>query len=177
MILSIDIETYSSVPLPKCGVYRYADSPDFEILLCSYAYDDSPVVTVDLASGESFSDAFLRDLENPNILKYAYNAQFERVCFSKYLDRCLDPRQWRCTAVMASYLTLPARLADVAVALAVTEKKMDEGKDLIRYFSMPCKPSKANGGRIRNLPAPAIGKHDPVLYQLVINFVLAILMR
>lgn len=155
MILSIDLETYSSVLLPKCGVYRYADSPDFEILLCSYAYDDGPVVTVDLASGESFSDAFLRDLENPNILKYAYNAQFERVCFSKYLDRCLDPRQWRCTAVMASYLTLPARLADVAVALAVTEKKMDEGKDLIRYFSMPCKPSKANGGRIRNLPAHA----------------------
>ena len=128
MILSIDIETYSSVPLPKCGVYRYADSPDFEILLCSYAYDDGPVITVDLASGESFSDAFLRDLENPNILKYAYNAQFERVCFSKYLDCCLDPRQWRCTAVMASYLTLPARLADVAVALAVTEKKWTKAK-------------------------------------------------
>ena len=157
-ILGIDIETYSPVPLPKTGVYRYVDSDEFEILLFSYAYDDGPVHTVDMACGERLPDTVLADLENPEVIKVAYNAQFERVCLSKYLGHWLDPHQWRCTAVMAAYLTMPARLADAAVGLAVTEQKMEEGKDLIRYFSVPCKPTKANEGRTRNLPEHAPDK-------------------
>ena len=160
-ILGIDIETYSSAPLPKCGVYRYADAPDFEILLFSYAYDDEPVITLDMANGERLPEDVLSALNDPQIIKMAYNAQFERVCISKRLGHWLDPAQWRCTAVMASYLTLPARLGDVAVALGVTEKKMEEGKDLIRYFSVPCKATKTNDGRTRNLP-----KHAPDKWEV-----------
>ena len=155
VLIGIDIETYSSAPLPKCGVYRYCDAPDFEILLFSYAFDDAPVKTIDLAGGESLPKEVISALEDPSIIKVAYNAQFERVCLSRYLGHWLDPHQWRCTMVMAAYLTLPGRLADAAVALGTTEKKMEEGKDLIRYFSVPCKPTKTNGGRTRNLPADA----------------------
>ena len=155
VLIGIDIETYSSAPLPRCGVYRYCDAPDFEILLFSYAFDDAPVKTIDLASGETLPKEVISSLEDPGIIKVAYNAQFERVCLSRYLGHWLDPHQWRCTMVMAAYLTLPGRLADAAVALGTTEKKMEEGKDLIRYFSVPCKPSKTNGGRTRNLPADA----------------------
>ena len=155
VLMGIDIETYSSAPLPRCGVYRYCDAPDFEILLFSYAFDDEPVKTVDLASGETLPKEVISALEDPNIIKVAYNAQFERVCLSRYLEHWLDPHQWRCTMVMAAYLTLPGRLADAAVALGTTEKKMEEGKDLIRYFSVPCKPTKTNGGRTRNLPTDA----------------------
>ena len=155
VLMGIDIETYSSAPLPKCGVYCYCDAPDFEILLFSYAFDDEPVQTIDLASSETLPKKVISALEDPNIIKVAYNAQFERVCLSRYLGHWLDPRQWRCTMVMAAYLTLPGRLADAAVALGTTEKKMEEGKDLIRYFSVPCKPTKTNGGRTRNLPTDA----------------------
>lgn len=154
-LMGIDIETYSSAPLPRCGVYRYCDAPDFEILLFSYAFDDEPVQTIDLARGETLPKEVISALEDPDIIKVAYNAQFERVCLSHYLGHWLDPHQWRCTMVMAAYLTLPGRLADAAVALGTTEKKMEEGKDLIRYFSVPCKPSKTNGGRTRNLPTDA----------------------
>ena len=154
-IMGLDLETYSSAPLPRCGVYRYCDAPDFEILLFSYAFDDAPVKTIDLASGETLPQEAISALEDPSIIKVAYNAQFERVCLSRYLGHWLDPHQWRCTMVMAAYLTLPGRLADAAVALGTTEKKMEEGKDLIRYFSVPCKPSKTNGGRTRNLPTDA----------------------
>ena len=154
-IMGLDLETYSSAPLPKCGVYRYTDAPDFEVLLFSYAYDDEPVVTIDLACGEKLPEDVIAALNDPTIIKAAYNAQFERVCLSKHLGRWLDPHQWRCTAVMASYLTLPSRLADVAVALKLSQQKMEEGKDLIRYFSVPCKPTKTNGGRTRNMPADA----------------------
>ena len=154
-VLGIDIETYSSAPLPRCGVYRYCDAPDFEILLFSYAFDDAPVKTIDLACGETLPKEVLLALEDQNVLKVAYNAQFERVCLSKYLGHWLDPHQWRCTMVMAASLTLPGRLADVTVALGTAEKKMEEGKDLIRYFSVPCKPTKANGGRMRNRPSDA----------------------
>ena len=162
-VLHLDIETYSSAPLPKCGVYRYCDSPDFEILLLSYAFDDESVVTVDLACGEEIPEGFLAALTDSQVVKIAHNATYERVCFSRYLRRSgllaagewLDPSQWRCTMVMAWYSTLPGRLADVAVALNVTEKKMEEGKDLIRYFSAPCKPTRTNGGRTRNLPQHA----------------------
>ena len=155
VLMGIDIETYSSAPLPKCGVYRYCDAPDFEILLFSYAFDDEPVQTIDLASGETLPPEVISALEDPGVIKTAYNAQFERVCLSRYLGHWLDPHQWRCTMVMAAYLTLPGRLADAAVALGTTEKKMEEGKDLIRYFSVSCKPTKTNGGRTRNLPADA----------------------
>jgi len=154
-LMGLDLETYSSAPLPKCGVYRYCDAPDFEILLFSYAFDDEPVQTIDLASGETLPKEVISALEDPGIIKVAYNAQFERVCLSRYLGHWLDPHQWRCTMVMAAYLTLPGRLADAAVALGTAEKKMEEGKDLIRYFSVPCKPTKTNGGRTRNLPADA----------------------
>ena len=154
VLMGLDLETYSSAPLPRCGVYRYCDAPDFEILLFSYAFDDEPVKTVDLASGETLPKEVISALEDPNIIKVAYNAQFERVCLSRYLGHWLDPHQWRCTMVMAAYLTLPGKLADAAVALGTTEK-MEEGKDLIRYFSVPCKPTKTNGGRTRNLPADA----------------------
>ena len=153
-IMGLDLETYSSAPLPKCGVYRYCDAPDFEILLFSYAFDDEPIQTIDLASGDVLPQEVISALEDPSIIKVAYNAQFERVCLSRYLGHWLDPHQWRCTMVMAAYLTLPGRLADAAVALGTTEK-MEEGKDLIRYFSVPCKPTKTNGGRTRNLPADA----------------------
>ncbi len=155
VLMGLDLETYSSAPLPRCGVYRYCDAPDFEILLFSYAFDDEPVQTIDLACGETLPKEVISALEDPGIIKVAYNAQFERVCLSRYLGHWLDPHQWRCTMVMAAYLTLPGRLADAAVALGTTEKKMEEGKDLIRYFSVPCKPSKTNGGRTRNLPADA----------------------
>ena len=155
VLMGLDLETYSSAPLPRCGVYRYCDAPDFEILLFSYAFDDEPVQTIDLASGEMLPKEVISALEDPGIIKVAYNAQFERVCLSRYLGHWLDPRQWRCTMVMAAYLTLPGRLADAAVALGTTEKKMEEGRDLIRYFSVPCKPTKTNGGRTRNLPADA----------------------
>lgn len=116
-IICMDVETYSFAPLPKCGVYRYADVSDFEILLFSYASNDDPAITVDLACGEKLPETMLAALENPGILKYAFNTQLERVCLSKHLGRQLDPLSWHCTAVMASYLTLPSRLADVAVAL------------------------------------------------------------
>ena len=155
VLMGLDLETYSSAPLPRCGVYRYCDAPDFEILLFSYAFDDEPVQTIDLASGETLPKEVISALEDPSIIKVAYNAQFERVCLSRYLGHWLDPHQWRCTMVMAAYLTLPGRLADAAVALGTTEKKMEEGKDLIRYFSVPCKATKTNGGRTRNLPADA----------------------
>ena len=158
VLMGIDIETYSSAPLPKCGVYRYCDAPDFEILLFSYAFDDEPVQTIDLASGETLPPEVISALKEPDVIKTAYNAQFERVCLSRYLGHWLDPHQWRCTMVMAAYLTLPGRLADAAGALGTTEKKMEEGKDLIRYFSVPCKPTKTNGGRTRNLPTDAPDK-------------------
>lgn len=151
----MDIETYSSVSLAKSGVYRYAEAPDFTILLLSYAVDDEPVVTIDMACGETVPEEIWKLLDNPDYLKVAHNAAFERVCLSRLLGRWLDPASWRCTMIMGAYLTLPMRLADLAVALNLTEQKMEEGKELIRYFSVPCKPTKGNGGRIRNLPSDA----------------------
>ena len=158
--LHIDIETFSSEPLPKCGVYRYSQSPDFQILLLTYGWDDETLVTIDLACGEKLPPDFTAALDDPVVIKYAHNASFEIVCLSRYLGHWLDPYQWRCSMVMASYLTLPLKLADVAVALNLTERKMEEGKDLIRYFSVPCKATKANGGRTRNLPGDASEKWD-----------------
>ena len=154
----MDVETFSSEPLPKCGVYRYSSSPDFEILLLSYAFDDEPVEIADLACGESIPKRVLEALEDPEVLKFGHHSAFERVCLSQYFGHWLDPHQWRCSMIMAAYLTLPARLADAAMALKLKEQKMEEGKDLIRYFSVPCKPTKTNGGRMRNLPEHAPDK-------------------
>ena len=166
--LHADIETFSSVSLPKCGVYRYTDSPDFEILLLSYSSDDDEIQTIDLACGEKMPEEFLAALTDPQVVKIAHHAAFERICLSRYLqrrnllaaDKWLDSNQWRCTMVMASYLTLPRSLKDVAVTLRLSKQKMDEGKDLIRYFSVPCRPTKANGGRTRNLPTDSPEKWD-----------------
>ena len=158
--LHVDIETFSSQPLPKCGVYRYSQSADFQILIVTYGFDDEELVTVDMARGEPLPDEFTCALEDPNVIKIAHNAQFERVCFSRYFGHWLNPHQWRCSMIMANYLTLPGKLADVAVALNLTERKMEEGKDLIRYFSVPCKPTKTNGGRTRNLPGDAPEKWE-----------------
>ena len=160
VFLHIDIETFSSIPLAKCGVYRYSEASDFQILLVTYGFDDDPLITIDLASGEQLPVSFLSALEDPSVLKVAHNAQFERVCFSRILGHWLDPHQWRCSMIMASYMTLPPRLADCAAALNLTERKMEEGKDLIRYFSVPCKPTKVNGGRLRNLPGDAPEKWE-----------------
>ena len=166
--LHADIETFSSVSLPKCGVYRYTDSPDFEILLLSYSFDDDEIQTIDLACGEKMPEEFLAALTDPQVVKIAHHAAFERICLSCYLqrrnllaaDKWLDSHQWRCTMVMASYLTLPRSLKDVAVTLRLSKQKMDEGKDLIRYFSVPCRPTKANGGRTQNLPTDSPEKWD-----------------
>ena len=149
-VLQIDIETYSSVDLIKCGVYRYAEAHDFEILLFAYAYDDNPVEVIDLTNFESVPERVMRDLVNPGVVKTAFNANFERTCIAKEFDISCDPRQWRCTAVHALALGLPGNLAGVAEVLGLQEQKDTAGKNLIKYFSVPCKPSKANGERTRN---------------------------
>lgn len=157
--VSIDIETYSSADLRKCGVYRYVEAPDFEVLLFAYAIDDGPVEVIDLVWEPL--PAEIRDmLTDPAYVKHAYNAQFERVCLGKLLGVQLPPEQWRCTAVHASTLGLPRSLADVgaAIGLPEEERKMKEGKALIRYFCLPCQPTKANKGRTRNLPRHAPDK-------------------
>lgn len=153
--MSIDIETYSSEDLGKTGVYRYAEAPDFEILLFAYAFDDEDKVSqVDLACGEKLPHSVLEALTDPNIIKTAYNANFERICLSAYLGlkNFLPPEQWKCTAVAASELGLPQNLAGVAAAFGLSEQKDARGKALIHYFSKPCKPTKSNGERTRNLP-------------------------
>lgn len=153
--INIDIETFSSVDLSKAGVYRYADSSDFEILLFGYAVDMGEVQVIDLASGEKIPEEIIRGLSDPAVLKFAYNAQFERVCLGRYLGHTLDPASWRCTMVASLYLGLPAGLAAVGAVLGLEKQKLSEGKDLIKYFSVPCKPTKTNGGRTRNLPSDA----------------------
>lgn len=157
-ILAIDIETYSDIDLVKCGVYAYTDSPDFEILLFGYAFDDDPVEVVDLASGERLPERVMSALTDDAVIKVAFNAQFERVCLSRYLSQTLSPDSWQCTAVQASMLALPLSLEGVGRVLGLEEQKLTEGKELIKYFSVPCKPTKANGGRTRNLPADAPDK-------------------
>lgn len=151
-ILSIDIETYSDADLSKCGVYAYSDSPNFEILLFAYAFDEEPTQIVDLACGERLPERVLTALEDPAITKAAFNAQFERTCISKYLGRRLSSSGWQCTAVQSAMLALPLSLDSVGEVLNIQRKKLKEGADLVRFFSMPCKPTKANGGRTRNRP-------------------------
>ena len=178
--LSLDLETYSDVDLVKCGVYRYCESPNFEILLFGCAVDDGDVQVIDLARGEKIPEEILAALTDDAVTKWAFNANFERICLSHYLrdqgvylapfhDRhplsgeCaqfLDPAGWKCSMVLAAYNGLPFSLKDVGNVLNLGEQKLDEGKALIRYFSMPCKPTKANGGRTRNKPSDAPEKWE-----------------
>jgi len=153
--LGIDIETYSSVELKKAGVYSYTSAPDFEILLFAYAFEYESVSIIDLASGEKLPPEILKALTDERVIKTAFNANFERTCLSVYLKQSLSPRTWRCTAVQAAMLGLPLHLAGVAKVLELEEQKMGEGMALIRYFSIPCKPTNVNGGRTRNLPSHA----------------------
>ena len=159
-ILSIDIETYSDVDLSKCGVYAYSDSPNFEIILFAYAFDEEPTQIVDLACGERLPERVLAALEDPAVTKVAFNAQFERTCISRYLGRRLSPNGWQCTAVQSAMLALPLSLDNVGEVLNIQRKKLKEGTDLVRFFSMPCKPTKANGGRTRNRPEDAPEKWE-----------------
>jgi len=163
MILSIDIETYSEVDLTKTSVYRYSEDPSFEILLFGYAFDDEPVTVIDVTAG-GIPDNILKALVDPSITKVAFNASFERVCLSNYMKRLglindfLPPEQWECVMIHALSCGLPRSLAGVGQALGLSEDeaKMKEGKALIQYFCKPCKATKTNGGRTRNLP-----QHDP----------------
>jgi DNA polymerase len=165
-VISIDIETFSDIDLGKCGVYRYAESPSFDILLFSYSIDDGQIKLIDLAGGEKLPEEIIKALMDASIIKTAFNANFERVCLMKYLCRVLckevylHPGSWRCSEVQAAMLGLPLHLEGVAQVLQLEEQKMSEGKALIRYFCMPCKPTSANGGRTRNLPSDAPEKWE-----------------
>lgn len=158
--MSIDIETFSTADLKRTGVYPYAEDPEFEIQLFGVSVDEGPVVVYDLACGDELPEEILMALQDNNVMKWAFNAQFERVCLSRYLwdkgvlkrGTFLDPAGWHCSMIWASYLGLPRSLAAVGAALGLEQQKMTEGKDLIRYFCVPCKATKVNGGRTRNLP-------------------------
>lgn len=173
--MNVDIETYSSVDIAKAGAYAYAESPDFEILLIGYRIDGGSVKVIDLKSGTSHERAasskdmeeFYNALQNPDYIKTAYNANFERTCFAAYLKKPMPPEQWRCTAVHAATLGLPGNLAGVGAALGLPEDKQKDkiGKSLISYFCKPCRPTKANGGRTRNLP-----EHDPEKWVQFIEY-------
>lgn len=150
--LSIDIETYSSVNLQKAGVYKYAESPDFDILLFGYSVDGGAVHVIDLACGEKIPAEIVDALSDESVTKWAFNAQFERVCLSNYLDTWLSPDSWHCTMVWSATLGLPLSLEGVGAVLGLEKQKLTEGKNLIKYFCVPCAPTKTNGGRTRNLP-------------------------
>lgn len=162
--LSIDIETYSSVILQKAGVYKYTESPDFEILLFGYSADGAPVQTVDLACGEAIPEDVISALTDESVLKWAFNASFERICLSRFLGmptgEYLDPESWRCSMIWAATMGLPLSLEGVGVVLGLEKQKLTEGKELIKYFCQPCAPTKSNGGRTRNRPADAPDKWD-----------------
>ena len=162
--ISIDIETFSDVDLIRCGVYKYADSPNFEMLLFAYAVDDGDVHIIDIAGGEELPEEIIQTIKSDTVVKTAYNAQFERVCLSKYLKlpegEYLNPQSWYCTAVQTAELALPLSLADVGSVLGLERQKMTEGKELIKYFCVPCKPTKSNGNRTRNRPCHDINKWE-----------------
>ena len=164
--LSVDLETFSSVDLKKCGVYKYAESDDFEILLFGYSVDGSEVQVVDLAQGETIPEVVLSALTDETVTKWAFNAQFERVCLSRYLrdkginvnpsqtakseSLFLNPSSWHCTMIWSATLGLPMSLESVGAVLGLDKQKLTEGKNLIKYFCLPCNPTKVNGGRTRN---------------------------
>ena len=176
--LSIDIETYSSVDLAKCGVYKYTEATDFDILLFGYSADSNPVQVVDLASGETIPLEIIAALTNDDVTKWAFNAQFERICLSRWLrdhgsfdnayysipedtvGNYLNPASWRCTMIWSAYMGLPLSLEGVGAVLGLGKQKLTEGKELIKYFCQPCAPTKSNGGRTRNLPENAPDKWD-----------------
>lgn len=176
--LSIDIETYSSVDLAKCGVYKYTEATDFDILLFGYSADGNPVQVVDLASGETIPPEVIAALTNDDVTKWAFNAQFERICLSRWLrdhggfdnayysipedtvGNYLDPTSWKCTMIWSAYMGLPLSLEGVGAVLGLGKQKLTEGKELIKYFCQPCAPTKTNGGRTRNLPENAPDKWD-----------------
>ena len=180
--LSIDIETYSGYDLSKCGVYKYAESPDFEILLFGYSVDDGEVQVIDLAAGEHLPPEILNALTDDNVQKWAFNANFERVCLSRYLSdmdisldpfadnhlsadilgnaKYLNPISWRCAMIWSAYMGLPLSLEGAGAVLGLEKQKLTEGKDLIRYFCSPCKPTATNGQRTRNLPEHAPDKWE-----------------
>lgn len=162
--LSCDIETFSDVDLIRCGVYKYADSPNFEMLLFAYAVDDGDVHIIDIAGGEELPEEIIQAIKSDTVVKTAYNAQFERVCLSRYLKlpegEYLNPQSWYCTAVQAAELALPLSLADVGSVLGLERQKMTEGKELIKYFCVPCKPTKSNGNCTRNRPCHDINKWE-----------------
>ena len=171
--ISIDIETYSDRDLKKCGVYKYAESPNAELLLFGYSINNGPVTVIDVAQGEEVPEYILKALTDDNIIKWAYNASFERIFLSVWLKRnypqyfvsysidedtvsnYLDPSAWRCSLVWGAVMGLPLSLKGIGAVLKLDEQKMSEGSDLIRYFCVPCKPTKTNGGRTRNLPEHA----------------------
>lgn len=173
--LSIDLETYSDTDLSKCGVYKYAESPDFEILLFGYSVDGGEVRTIDLTRGEKLPQDLIDAIVSDEVIKWAYNANFERICLSRYLrdmevaldpfhdshplsaERALflNPESWRCSMIWASTLGLPRSLEGVGKVLGLDKQKLSEGKELIRYFCVPCSPTKSNGGRTRNMPSDA----------------------
>lgn len=181
--LSIDVETFSDVDLKKCGVYKYAESPNFEVLLFGASVDGGEVTVYDLASGDTVPEEIIKALSDDSVIKWAYNASFERVCLSVWLRRnypqhfssysieddtvrnYLDPSSWRCSLVWGAYMGLPLSLEGIGKVLKLENQKMAEGKALIRYFCVPCKPTKANGGRMRNLP-----EHDPVKWSTFIAY-------
>lgn len=158
--LSIDIETYSDVHLSKCGVYKYASSSAFEVLLFGYAADGGDVRVVDLACGEQIPEEVISALADTSVTKWAFNAMFERVCLSNFLGEWLEPEGWHCTMVWSATLGLPLSLESAGAALGLEKQKLTEGKDLIRYFCVPCRPTKANGGRTRNRPEHAPEKWE-----------------
>ena len=165
--LRIDLETYSDVDLKKCGVHKYAESPNFQIMLFGYKYGSGQVRVIDLMAGEKIPPHILSALDDPTVQKTAYNAAFEITCLSRHLGRKLDVSQWRCTSVHALYLGMPGNLSDVGkvVGLAPDRQKMAVGWGLIRYFCIPCKPTKKNGGRTRNLP-----HHDPDKWKTFVEY-------
>lgn len=174
--LSLDLETYSRVSLKKAGVYPYAESPDFEILLFGYSVNSGPVQVVDIACGEQIPEPVLSALTDDTVIKWAFNASFERICLSYWLQRhhpeyfksysisedsvrnYLNPEAWRCSMVWSAYMGLPLSLEGAGTVLKLDAQKLSEGKDLIRYFCVPCAPTKSNGGRTRNLPEHAPDK-------------------
>lgn len=162
--LRIDIETYSETDLIKCGVYKYVEDPAFQILLFGYAYDDDEVEVIDLTD-DNIPERIAQDILNSGVHKSAFNANFERICLQKYFGKKLDPAAWRCTMIHALQLGLPGSLEKVAEVLKLEAKKDGKGKNLIKYFSVPCKPTKANGGRRRNLPV-----HDPEKWAMFIEY-------
>ena len=166
-ILSIDLETFSDIDLGNCGVYRYCESTNFHILLFAYAFDDDPVQIIDMACGEELPKEVVDAIFDPTVIKAAWNAQFERTCLSHYFGTQLSPDSWRCSMVHAASLSLPLKLKTAAEVLKTGEQKDRAGEDLIKYFSVPCKPTKTNGCRTRNLP-----EHAPEKWQMFKDYCL-----